>query len=107
MGTSAPDSTQIPYAKQANQTQFFYGKEEEKRIGMLLQSVAKKVLVLYGREELRNTSWYEQMLDSLQTAQISFVEFGGIDGNTELAQIEEGATAVGARCSEYAHSLAV
>ena len=90
MGTSAQDSTQIPYAKQANQTQFFYGKEEEKRIGMLLQSVAKKVLVLYGREELRNTSWYEQMLDSLQTVQISFVEFGGIDGNTELAQIEEG-----------------
>ncbi len=76
---------------QKNQTQFFYGIDAQQSAGPLLkQHGATKVLVLYGMTEWRNTLWYQQMLQSLREAKLSYTELGGVSASAELEQIEAG-----------------
>lgn len=71
-------------------TQFYYGKDIQNSIGEMLASKATHVLVVYGSEQLRSLFWYENTMNALRRAHISYVEYGGIEQRASLEQIEEG-----------------
>src|SRR5690554_5798051 len=73
-----------------NRTRIILGKDTHKDIGRLLKPYSKKVLLHYGGGSIKRTGVYDEVVKSLSSAGIPFVELGGVKPNPRLSLVQEG-----------------
>jgi len=73
-----------------NPTKIIFGEGTIPRIGEETKKYAKKVLLVYGKSSIKNNGIYDQVVTSLQKADIAFVEFPGVKSNPVLTHLREG-----------------
>ena len=67
-------------------TKIFFGKNEEYKLGKILNEYKiKKVLLHYGTSSIKKSGLYDVIVDQLNKANISFVELGGVTPNPKLS----------------------
>lgn len=72
-------------------TKIFFGKGEESKIGAIVASYGfKKVLVHYGKSSVIKSGLLDRVLKSLDDANISHVELGGVEPNPKLSLVLKG-----------------
>ncbi|HCD44000.1 MAG TPA: NADH-dependent alcohol dehydrogenase, partial [Lachnoclostridium sp.] len=74
-----------------NPTKVIFGKGAETRVGAEIASRGfKKVLVHFGGTYLSETGVLDRIHESLKTAGIEYVDFGGVVPNPRLSHVKEG-----------------
>ena len=73
-----------------NPTKIIFGHGKIAQIGGEVKRFGKKVLFVYGRESIKKNGIYEQVVSSLQKANVSIVEFPGVKSNPVLSHALKG-----------------
>ncbi|MDE7438178.1 MAG: iron-containing alcohol dehydrogenase [Muribaculaceae bacterium] len=72
-------------------TEFIFGKETQKQAGEALKKYgAKKVMIVYGSERIRENGLLKEVEDSISAEGIEFCEFGGIAPNPTADSVYAG-----------------
>lgn len=72
-------------------TKIFFGRDQEKKLGQILKSYnIKKVLFHYGKESIKKSGLYDEVINQLNEAKIDFVELGGVEPNPKLSLVLKG-----------------
>ncbi len=72
-------------------TRIYFGDNEENNIGKYINEYGfKKILMVYGKNSAKKSGLYDKVVDSLNNADISFLELSGIEANPTLEKVEEG-----------------
>ena len=72
-------------------TEFIFGKETQKQAGEALKKYgAKKVMIVYGSERIRENGLLKEVEDSISAEGIEFFEFGGIAPNPTADSVYAG-----------------
>lgn len=72
-------------------TKVIFGKDTHKNVGETLKNYgAKKVLFHYGGGSIKRFGVYDDVVKSLNEANIEFVELGGVEPNPELSLVYKG-----------------
>lgn len=72
-------------------TEFIFGRDTQRQVGTALASRgATKVMIVYGSERIRRSGLLSEIEDSLTTAGLQFVEFGGIKPNPTAESVYAG-----------------
>lgn len=73
-----------------NPVRIEFGKDKERNIGAYMSEFgAKRALVLYGSERVRDNGLLKIVADSLSASGIEFIEFGGVKSNPVLSKVNE------------------
>ena len=73
-----------------NRTRIVFGKGKHRSAGDLIKPHADKVLLHYGGESIKKSGLYDEVIRSLQDANIEAVELGGVKPNPRLSLVREG-----------------
>ncbi len=74
-----------------NPTKIIFGKDTISKIGSEISSrQINKILMVYGRNAIKNNGVYDIVLNSLREANIAVVELPGVKSNPVLSKVEEG-----------------
>lgn len=73
-----------------NPTKIVFGKDKTHEIGQELSGFAKKVLLIYGKQSIKNNGIYDNVVNSLKNAGINFVEKGNVKPNPSIEFVREG-----------------
>ncbi len=73
-----------------NCTRYVFGHGEYKNIGTLLRGKVSKLLLHYGGGSIKRSGLYDETVLALRTADIDFVELGGVKPNPEITLVREG-----------------
>lgn len=74
-----------------NPTRIEFGAEKEQHIGNYMAEFgAKKALIVYGSERIKQSGLFDTVAKSLQNNNIEFVELGGVKSNPILSKVNEG-----------------
>lgn len=72
-------------------TEFVFGKDTQHEVGQLLHKHgASKVLLHYGGGSIKRSGLYDQVIKSLEQANIPFVELGGVVPNPRSGLVYKG-----------------
>lgn len=71
-------------------TRILFGRNEEKRIGELLEPQARKVLLHYGGGSVKRSGLLDTVKASLDEHGVAYVELGGVVPNPRLTLVHEG-----------------
>jgi hypothetical protein len=74
-----------------NPTKIVFGKDTTADTGEEISSFAKKVLLIYGKESIKNNGIYDKVVNSLEKAGVEFVEKGGVKPNPVISFVREAA----------------
>ncbi|MBE3610280.1 iron-containing alcohol dehydrogenase [Campylobacter californiensis] len=73
-----------------NPVRIEFGKDKEQNIGEYMADFgAKKALILYGSERVKNNGLYDVVIKSLSQKGIEFTAVGGIKSNPVLSKVNE------------------
>ncbi|MGI5869999.1 MAG: iron-containing alcohol dehydrogenase [Kiritimatiellia bacterium] len=73
-----------------NPTRIVFGSGTHRQVGELVKPHADRVLLHYGSGSIRRSGLYDEIVASLKTAGVSFVELGGVVPNPRLSLVREG-----------------
>ena len=73
-----------------NPTKIIFGKGKISELGNEVKQTSQKVLLVYGRGSIKKNGVYDQVVSSLRTAGIEFVELPGVKPNPVLSKVYEG-----------------
>lgn len=73
-----------------NPTKIIFGRGQIRKVGPETARYGKKVLLVYGGGSIKTNGIYDQVLDSLNGAGISVVEFSGVRSNPVVSHTREG-----------------
>lgn len=73
-----------------NKTRIIFGKDTHKEVGQHLKPYAKKVLLHYGGKSIKSNGVYNDVVKSLQSNGIEFVELLGVKPNPRVSLVREG-----------------
>ncbi len=72
-------------------TEFIFGKETQKKTGEALKKYgARKVMIVYGSERIKDNGLLKEIEDSMSESGIEFCEFGGIAPNPTADSVYAG-----------------
>ena len=72
-------------------TKVIFGKDIEKQIGETIKGYgASRVLIHYGGGSVKKTGLFDKVVNSLESAGLSYVELGGVEPNPKLSFIHKG-----------------
>ena len=72
-------------------TKMIFGKDTHKNVGEVIKGYGiEKILLHYGKDSVKKTGLYDEIVDSLNAAGISFTELGGVEPNPKLSLCKEG-----------------
>lgn len=71
-------------------TEIIFGKGCFEKVGEYIKPHAKKVLLHYGGELIKELGIYQRVIQSLQQNQIEFIELAGVVPNPRLSLVEKG-----------------
>lgn len=67
-----------------------FGRGKERNIGTYMREFgAKKVLIVYGSERIKQSGLYEAVTSSLNDAGVEFIALGGVKSNPVLSKVNE------------------
>lgn len=73
-----------------NPTRIEFGLDKEKEIGKYMHEYgAKKVLIIYGSERVKQSSLFEDVAKSLREHGIEYIECGGVKSNPTISKVRE------------------
>ncbi|PSM53122.1 iron-containing alcohol dehydrogenase [Campylobacter blaseri] len=68
-----------------------FGKDKEKNIGKYMSEFeAKKALIIYGSNRIKNSGLFDVVISSLKENGIEFTVCGGVKSNPVLSKVKEG-----------------
>ncbi|MDA3836431.1 MAG: iron-containing alcohol dehydrogenase [Nanoarchaeota archaeon] len=74
-----------------NKTKILFGKNAEDALGTELKLLgAKKILIHYGTNRIKESGLFEKVVQNITKESISFVELGGVVANPRLSTVREG-----------------
>lgn len=73
-----------------NPTKIFFGKDVHHQVGKETKKYAKKVLLHYGGGSIKQNGVYDDIVRSLETEGIEYVELSGVKPNPRLSLVKEG-----------------
>lgn len=73
-----------------NPTKIVFGEGRTSEIGTHTAVFSKKVMLLYGKQSIKNNGVYDKVTNSLKEADISWVECSGVKSNPVLSFVREG-----------------
>jgi len=73
-----------------NPTKIIFGQGTDKNVGELIKPYADKILFLYDIEAIKNNGAYERIIESLNSANIGYIELTGVKPNPRLKLVKEG-----------------
>ncbi|WP_027360080.1 iron-containing alcohol dehydrogenase [Desulforegula conservatrix] len=73
-----------------NPTKIVFGEGKTSEIGAFTAPMAKKVMLIYGKQSIRKNGIYDKVVKSLEEAGISFVECSGVKSNPVLSFVKKG-----------------
>ncbi len=66
-------------------TKVFFGKDKHKAVGEIIRGYGfEKIMMMYGKGSIKKSGLYDEVIESLNAAEISVVEVGGVDPNPNL-----------------------
>ncbi|NMB46565.1 MAG: iron-containing alcohol dehydrogenase [Firmicutes bacterium] len=71
-------------------TKIIFGKDTEQQVGTEAKRHATKVLLHYGGGSIKRSGLYQRVVESLHTADVDFVELGGVQPNPRLSLVRQG-----------------
>lgn len=73
-----------------NPTKIVFGEGKTSEIGAFTAPMAKKVMLIYGKQSIKKNGIYDKVVKSLEEAGISFVECSGVKSNPVLSFVKKG-----------------
>ena len=73
-----------------NAAEIIFGKDTQKQVGAETQKYGTKILLHYGSGHIKKSGLYDEVIDSLNAADVDFVELGGVQPNPRLALVRQG-----------------
>ncbi len=71
-------------------TKVYFGKDGQKKVGKIISELGiKKIMMQYGRESIKKSGLYDEILSSLSEFNIEVVEMGGVEPNPKLSFVRE------------------
>ena len=71
-------------------TKVFFGRDTHKQVGEIIKSYGyKKIMLQYGMGSVKKSGLFDEVMDSLKSAGIEVVEFGGVEPNPKLSYVRE------------------
>ena len=74
----------------SNSVKHIFGRGQLAQVGTEAAQYGRKVLLVYGREHLRRTGTYDQLVGCLKAAGMEIVELGGVHPNPRVELVREG-----------------
>lgn len=71
-------------------TKIIFGKGTEDKVAAEVLNYSKKILFCYGGGSIKKAGLYDKVVNSLNKANIEFVELGGVKPNPRLSLVHEG-----------------
>ncbi len=66
-------------------TKIHFGKGKHKVVGEIIKGYGfSKIMMMYGKGSIKKSGLYDDVINSLKSAEISIVEMGGVDPNPNL-----------------------
>lgn len=67
-------------------TKVYFGKDAHKNVGQIISQLGyKKIMMQFGKQSIKTSGLYEQVLASLKQFNITVVEVGGVEPNPKLS----------------------
>ncbi|MGI5858854.1 MAG: iron-containing alcohol dehydrogenase [Tepidanaerobacteraceae bacterium] len=73
-----------------NSTKIIFGKDKEKLVGKEIVTYGNKILLHYGGGSIKKTGLYDKIVNSINEADLSFIELSGVKPNPRLDLIKKG-----------------
>lgn len=73
-----------------NATKIIFGKDTESLVGEEIKQIGQKVLLHYGGGSIKKSGLYDEVIKSLEKANVEVVELSGVKPNPRLSLIQEG-----------------
>ena len=71
-------------------TKVFFGKGKHREIGEIIKGYGfGKIMMQYGKESIKKTGVYDEVMQSLEEAGIEVVEMGGVEPNPKVSFVRE------------------
>jgi len=74
----------------SNRTKIIFGDGTQSRAGEECKLFGTRVLLHFGGQSIKKSGLYDQIVDSLNKAGVTFVELGGVQPNPRLSLVHEG-----------------
>ena len=72
-------------------TKMIFGKDTHLKIGDIIKEYGfKKILLHYGKSSVKENGLYDEVVNSLDSAKIEYVELGGVEPNPKLSMVKKG-----------------
>ncbi|MGL6114051.1 iron-containing alcohol dehydrogenase [Cetobacterium sp. SF1] len=72
-------------------TKILFGKDQIKNLGKEILPYGKKILFLYGKNSIKKSGLYDEVIKNLKECGIESVELFGVDPNPRIETVREGA----------------
>ncbi|MBR5155484.1 MAG: iron-containing alcohol dehydrogenase [Clostridia bacterium] len=67
-------------------TKVYFGKDKQKDVGKIIKEYGYKTIMMqYGKESIKKSGLYDQVMQSLKESEITVVEMGGVEPNPKLS----------------------
>ncbi len=73
-----------------NKTEIIFGKDTQSQVGAEVKKYGTKVLLHYGSGHIKKTGLYDEVVASLNEADVDFIELGNVQPNPRLSLVREG-----------------
>jgi alcohol dehydrogenase YqhD (iron-dependent ADH family) len=80
-----------------NPTKIYFGQGEVEKIGQLVKEYGRNVLLVYGKQSIKKSGLYDQVITLLKNEDLTIFELSGIDPNPRIDSVREG----GNMCKEH------
>ena len=71
-------------------TKVYFGKEKHKEVGKIIKELGfRKIMMQYGKNSIKASGLYDQVMHSLSENGISVVEMGGVEPNPKLSFVRK------------------
>lgn len=71
-------------------TKVFFGRDKHKEVGTIIKSYGyTNIMMQYGKESIKKTGLYDEVIKSLFDAGITVVEMGGVEPNPKVSFVRE------------------
>lgn len=71
-------------------TKVFFGKDTHKQVGKILKDYGyKKIMIEYGKNSIKKSGLYDEVVASLNENGIKFVEMGGVEPNPKVEFVRQ------------------
>ncbi len=71
-------------------TKIIFGKGTHRDVGIHTAGYSKKILFHYGKESIKKTGLYDEVIKSLKENGVEYVELSGVEPNPRLSLVKEG-----------------